>query len=383
MFLRPIAATLLAAAVFGNTSAGAFETEARAALVVDHATGIELFAKDPDTPLPPASMSKLMTLYMLFEAVRDGRVDMDTEFRVSPKAQAMGGSRMFLEAGTTVPVEALIRGIIVQSGNDACVVVAEGLAGSEGEFARQMTKRAGEIGLDGTTLKNSSGWPEPGHLMSTRDLTELSARIIDEFPDLYTYFAETEYTWNDITQPNRNPLLTLGIGADGLKTGHTSEAGYGLTGSAVRDGQRIVFTLTGLDSMAARARESEAVVNWAFSAFDSVRFFEKDAVAADAPVWLGNTDTVPLIAPRDIGMLVPREARDDMTARIVYRGPLEAPISAGQTVGALVVSIPGREDATFDLVAGRDVARGGLMTRIGAAARLTRDRAFQMLPAGQ
>ena len=383
MFLRSFTSMLLAATILGQTDAAAFETEARAALVVDHATGVELFAKDPDTPLPPASMSKLMTLYMLFEAIRDGRVDRDTEFNVSATAQAMGGSRMFVEAGTTVPVDALIRGIIVQSGNDACVVVAEGLGGTESAFSEMMTRRAREIGLEGTTLKNSSGWPEEGHLMSTRDLLKLSSRIIDEFPEFYTYFAETEYTWNDITQPNRNPLLGLGIGADGLKTGHTNEAGYGLTGSAVRDGQRIVFVLTGLDGMAERARESEAVVNWAFTAFETVRFFEEGAVAADAPVWLGESATVPLVAPADIAMMVPREARAEVAARIVYDAPLEAPVAAGQKAGELIVSVPGQDDTSFDLVAGRDVPRGGLMTRIGAAVQLTRDRALGILPVGQ
>ena len=367
----------------GQTEARAFETEARAALVVDHATGVELFAKDPDTPLAPASMSKLMTLYMLFEAIRDGRVDRDTEFNVSATAQAMGGSRMFLEAGTTVPVDALIRGIIVQSGNDACVVVAEGLAGSESAFSEMMTRRARELGLEGTTLKNSSGWPEEGHLMSTRDLLELSRLIIDEFPEFYTYFAETEYTWNDITQANRNPLLGLGIGADGLKTGHTSEAGYGLAGSAVRDGQRIVFVLTGLDSASERATESAAMVNWAFTAFETVRFFGQDDVAADVPVWLGESPAVPLIAPGDIAMMVPREARAEVTARIIFDAPLEAPIVAGEKAGELVVSVPGQDDTSFDLVAASDVARGGLMTRIGAAAYLTRDRALGMLSVGQ
>jgi D-alanyl-D-alanine carboxypeptidase (penicillin-binding protein 5/6) len=383
MFLRPFTTALMAAALLGQTEASAFETEARAALVVDHATGIELFAKDPDTPLAPASMSKLMTLYMLFEAIRDGRVDRDTEFNVSAAAQAMGGSRMFLEAGTTVPVDALIRGIIVQSGNDACVVVAEGLAGSESAFSEMMTRRARELGLEGTTLKNSSGWPEEGHLMSTRDLLELSRLIIDEFPEFYTYFAETEYTWNDITQANRNPLLDLGIGADGLKTGHTSEAGYGLAGSAVRDGQRIVFVLTGLDSASERATESAAVVNWAFTAFDTVRFFGEGDVAADVPVWLGESPAVPLIAPGDIAMMVPREARAEVTARVIFDAPLEAPIVAGEKAGELIVSVPGQDDTSFDLVAGSDVARGGLMTRIGAAAYLTRDRALGMLSVGQ
>jgi D-alanyl-D-alanine carboxypeptidase (penicillin-binding protein 5/6) len=200
-----------------SAAAQAFETPARSAIIVDHATGMVLFAKNADEPLPPASMSKLMTLYMLFEAIRDGRVTRETEFNVSARAQAIGGSRMFVEAGKTVPVDALIHGIIVQSGNDACIVVAENLGGTEEAFAAQMTRRAAEIGLTNTVLKNASGWPEEGHVMSTADIAALSRRIIAEFPEFYAYFHETEFTWNDITQQNRNPLLTAGIGADGLR----------------------------------------------------------------------------------------------------------------------------------------------------------------------
>ena len=247
MYRRYATACLCLALALLPVAAPAFETRAREALVVDHATGMVLFAKDAERPMPPASMSKLMTLYMLFEALRDGRVTRETLFNVSARAQAMGGSRMFVEAGTSVPVEALIHGIIVASGNDACVVVAEGLAGTEEAFAEQMTKRARELGMAHTTLKNSSGWPEDGHAMSAEDLVILSRRIISDFPEFYAYFKETEFTWNNITQPNRNPLLDAGIGADGLKTGHTEAAGYGLVGSAVQDGQRIVFVVSGLE----------------------------------------------------------------------------------------------------------------------------------------
>lgn len=382
MSFRPIVAGLLVWAMTAAPAALAFETGARAAIAVDHSTGMVMFEKNADVPLPTASMSKLMTLYMLFEAIRDERVTEETAFRVSRRAQSMGGSRMFAEAGTEVPVDALIHGIIVQSGNDACVVVAENLAGTEEEFARQMTRRARELGLENTTLKNASGWPEDGHEMSSRDLLKLARRIIDEFPQFYSYFAETEYTWNGITQNNRNPLLRLGIGADGLKTGHTEDAGYGLVGSAVQNGQRIVFVVAGLESASARAAESEAVVNWAFNSFDTVRFFDKGAEAAVADVWLGDQPSVPIVAPRDIQLLVPRMERDAMTARVVYDNPVEAPIAAGDPMGALFVEIPGREELRFELVAGADIGRGGLMTRIEAAAALTRDRALNLISGG-
>jgi len=379
---RPLLAALCIALGLAPLAAGAFETRAREAMVVDHGTGMVLLAKEPDTPMPPASMSKLMTLYMLFEAIRDERVKLDTQFLVSPKAQAMGGSRLFVEAGTSVPVEALIHGIIVQSGNDACVVVAEGLAGSEAVFAEQMTRRAGDLGMTGSTFKNASGWPEDGHMMSARDLVTLSRRIIEDFPQYYPYFAETEFTWNDITQPNRNPLLTLGIGVDGLKTGHTEEAGYGLVGSAVQNGQRVVFMVSGLSSERERAEETEAIVKWAFGAFDTVRFFDEGAEIAQADVWLGAQPFVPIVAPKDLQMLVPREERPGLKARVLYAGPIEAPIAKGQKLASLVVDVPGKEPVEFDLVAGAEVPRGGLLTRISAAARLTRDRAFSYLPGG-
>jgi serine-type D-Ala-D-Ala carboxypeptidase (penicillin-binding protein 5/6) len=380
--VAPFAALMLAAAPLAGPAA-AFDTSGSAAIIADHATGTILFEKNAHTPMPPASMSKLMTLYMLFEAIRDGRVSEDTPFVVSRKAQAMGGSRMFVEAGTSVPVIDLIRGIIVQSGNDACVVVAEGLTGSEEAFARAMTERAHELGMTDTTLKNASGWPEEGHAMSAADLAILSRRIIEDFPQFYTMFDETEYTWNGITQQNRNPLLSLGVGADGLKTGHTQEAGYGLTGSAVQDGQRIVFVVNGLHSAQERRIETEQMVRWAFANFQPVRFFDAGETVGMAEVWMGEAPAVPLVAPRNLHMLVPVDARDGVTAQVVYRGPIEAPVATGDTIADLVVTVPGQAPTRFPLAAAADVPRGGLMRRIEAAAWLARDRAFGLVAGGE
>ncbi|MBB5222842.1 D-alanyl-D-alanine carboxypeptidase (penicillin-binding protein 5/6) [Amaricoccus macauensis] len=377
---RLLSTALLFSLALSPLAGHAFETRAREALVIDDDTGMVLFSKDADVPMPPASMSKLMTLYVLFEAIRDGRVSKDTEFLVSPHAQSMVGSRMFVEAGTRVRVEDLIQGIIVQSGNDACVVVAEGLAGTEATFARQMTKRAQELGLKQSHFVNASGLPADGQVMSAHDLVLLAQHIIADFPEEYKYFQETEFTWNGIHQPNRNPLLKLGLGVDGLKTGHTAEAGFGLVGSAVQNGQRILFMMGGLGSEAERASETRAVVQWAFGAFDTVRFFTGGETVAEADVWLGAAPRVPIVAPKDIQMLVPREDRSGMTSRIVYRGPLEAPIAAGQPVAKLLVDVPGKDQVTFDLVAGADVPRGGLLTRLQAAAELTRARAASYLP---
>lgn len=377
--VRSLPALLLALAILPG-AAMAFDTKAREALVIDDNTGMVLFEKDADVPMPPASMSKLMTLYMLFEAIRDGRVSKQTEFLVSPHAQSMEGSRMFVEAGTKVKVEDLIQGIIVQSGNDACVVVAEGLAGTEATFAEQMTRKARELGLEQSHFVNASGLPAEGQVMSAHDLVRLARHIIDDFPEDYRYFQETEFTWNGIHQPNRNPLLKLGLGVDGLKTGHTAEAGYGLVGSAVQNGQRILFMMGGLSSEAERASETKSVVQWAFGAFDTVRFFDAGQVAGEADVWLGASPKVQIVAPKAIQMLVPREERAGMTSRIVYRGPIEAPIAAGQPIARLLVDVPGKPELAFDLVAGADVPRGGVMTRLQAAAELTRAKAASYLP---
>ena len=374
-----LATCISIAALLVPGTGAAFETKAREALVIDDATGMVLFDKDADEPIPPASMSKLMTLYLLFEALRDGRATKETRFLVSPHAQSMEGSRMFVEAGTSVEVRDLIQGIIVQSGNDACVVVAEGLAGSEAAFAEQMTSRALELGMTTSHFANASGLPDPGQVMSPFDLVTLARHLIDDFPEEYHYFSETEYTWNGIRQHNRNPLLELGLGVDGLKTGHTAEAGYGLVGSAVQNGQRVVFMVGGLANDAERAAETQALVKWAFGAFDTVKFFPAGAHVVDVDVWLGGRERVALVAPHDLQMLVPREQRSAIKARVFYTSPIEAPIAQGQKLGALEVEVPGYEPISFDLVADTDVARGGILTRIDAAAKLTRDKAISYL----
>ena len=298
--------------------------------MIDDTTGMVMYEKNADTPIPPASMSKLMTLYMLFEAIRDGRVTNDTEFLVTPHAQSMEGSRMFVEAGTKVRVGDLIQGIIVQSGNDACVVVAEGLAGSEPTFAEQMTKRAQELGMTRSRFANASGLPDPDHVMSARDLVILARHIIDDFPEEYTYFSETEYTWNGIKQHNRNPLLELGLGVDGLKTGHTAEAGYGLVGSAAAE--RPAGALHGRRPRQRGVSAPPRPRRWSNGpSAPSTRSASSRAgdTVTEADVWLGAAKTVPVVAPADLRMLVPREERSGVKAQRGLPGPDRGPDRQG------------------------------------------------------
>lgn len=367
---RNFASLILLIATTASPVFAAYESAARAAFVVDVGTGTVLFQKDADTPLPPASMSKLMTLYMLFEALRDGRVTMDTQFGVSRKAHVMGGSKMFLAEGSRVAVKDLIPGIIVGSGNDACVVVAEGLAGSEEAFARLMNQRAQSLGMSGSTFANASGWPHPAQRMSMRDLAFLGRQMVTEFPEYYGYFSQEEFTWEEITQRNRNPLLGLGIGADGLKTGHTEEAGYGLVGSAVVGSRRIVFVVSGLDSAAERARESEQITNWAFRQFVEKKLVEDGAELGRAAVWMGDQPDIGLVAPQDMTVLLPALSQDNLDAEISYRSPLEAPISKGDVVATLIIQREGMADAELPLVSDRDVARGGFLPRVRSASRI-------------
>ncbi|WP_102108840.1 D-alanyl-D-alanine carboxypeptidase family protein [Oceaniglobus roseus] len=357
--------------------ARAFDTRAGAAWVYDITTDTVLLSKQADVPLPPASMSKLMTLNMLFEALRDGRVTMDTQFGVSSRAKAMQGSTMFLNERDRPTVEQLIQGIIVNSGNDACVVVAEGLAGTEEAFARMMNQRAESLGMTQSTFANASGWPDPRHRMSMHDLGILATRLITEFPEYYGYFSEKEFEYDGRAPQNRfnrNPLLKLGIGADGLKTGHTSEAGYGLVGSAVSGSRRIVFVITGLSSETARAEEAERIVNWAFRQFVEKTIVTKDQPITQAEVWMGLDPTVGLVAARDVSVLVPALLQEGIEARAVYTGPFEAPILAGQEMGELVISLGDLPDARVPLLADRAVAKGGFVPHLKTAAlKLVKD----------
>ncbi|ABN77304.1 serine-type D-Ala-D-Ala carboxypeptidase [Cereibacter sphaeroides WS8N] len=367
----------------------AFDTRARAAWVYDVTTHTVLLDKNAHEPLPPASMSKLMTLNMLFEALRDGRVTMETTFAVSTKAKQMGGSKMFVEERDRPTVEELIHGIIVNSGNDACVVVAEGLNGTESDFARAMTVRAKALGMTDSTFTNSSGWPDPGHRMSVHDLGILAVRLIEEFPEFYPYFSHTEFNYKDRVPSNannRNPLLRLGPNgdwtADGLKTGHTQEAGYGLVGSAVqKDGRRIVFVLTGLATEADRAQEGEQIVNWAFRQFVQKTLVTKGQRVTEADVWLGNASRVGLVPAEDVKLLVPALVQDNVTAEVSYTGPLRAPIAAGQELAELVIHVPDLPDTRVPLVAEGSIGSGGLQVRLMTAAKVLYRRFMEEAPA--
>ncbi len=350
-----------------------FDTRAKAAYVLDQTTGTVLLSKDADTPLPPASMSKLMTIYMAFEAVADGRLGITETLPVSAHAASYGGSTMFLDTTDRVTVEDLLRGVIVLSGNDASVVLAEAIGGSEPEFARLMTERGKRMGLTQSTFANANGWPATGHRMSMRDLATLADRLISDYPTYYPLFAEETFAFDGRAPANsnsRNPLLGLGIGADGLKTGHTQEAGYGLVGSAKQGDRRVIFVITGLESETARAEEAERIVNWAFR-----QFAQKDIVRAgerivEADVWMGDAATIGLTVGEDLSLLVPVLADDTLNAEAIFDGPITAPIAKGQELGSLIVSIDGLPTTTVPLVAVDDVAEGGFETRLRVAAQV-------------
>lgn len=374
LLMRALAFGILALLSMLAAPVQAFETNARAAWVYDVATGTVLMEKNADDAMPPASMSKLMTLYMLFEALHEGRVQLDTRLPVSTKARQMQGSTMFLNENDRPTVEELIKGIIVLSGNDACVVVAEGLSGTEDAFSRQMTERAHEIGMTKSNFVNASGWPAAGHVMSAHDLGLVAQRIINDFPEYYKYFAIAEFPFDNrapANRHNRNPLLRLGIGADGLKTGHTEEAGYGLVGSALQGDRRIVFVISGLPNDRARAEESERIVNWAFRQFTMRTVVPKGEIVAQAPVWLGSQSKVGLTTEDGVKVLIPAGSQSGVTAEAVFNGPIEAPIKAGTRVGDLVINIPNAGESRMPLVTATDVEPAGVFGRLqGAATRL-------------
>lgn len=349
--------------------AQALDTPARNAYVIDLATDTVLLSKAADTPMPPASMSKLMTVYMVFDRLKKGSLNLDDTFLVSEKAWRKGGSKMFVKVGDRIKVSDLLRGIIVQSGNDACIVVAEGLGGSENAFAEMMTNRAKEIGLTNSNFANATGWPHPKHYMSARDLAVLSSRLVSDFPELYKIFAEKTFTYSKIKQSNRNPLLYRDIGSDGLKTGHTEEAGYGLAASAVRGERRIVMVVNGLTSIRQRSQESLRVMEWAFRTFKPYALFKKDEVITKADIWLGDAPSVSLIIPDDLKLTLSRNARDKMKVTVKMNNPVAAPVRKGQKLATLVISAPNFQTREIPLLAADDVGQLGFVGRIGAAVK--------------
>jgi len=374
-FIGLVALWLSAVSVTAQT----FETRAKAAFVMDHGTGTVLLAKDADTPLPPASMSKLMTIYMAFEAVADGRLVIDEKIAVSEHAASYGGSSMFLDTTDRVTVEDLLRGVIVLSGNDASAVLAETLSpdGTEAGFARLMTERGRQMGMTNSTFVNSNGWPAAGHRMSMRDLGLLADRIINDFPTYYPLFSERAFAFDGrvpANSRNRNPVLGLGIGADGLKTGHTQEAGYGLVGSAKQGDRRGIFVVTGMSSPQERAEEAEKIVNWAFRQFAQRDVVRAGTRIAEADVWMGENTKVGLTVTEDLSLLVPVLNQDAVSAEAIFNTPIEAPVLAGQTVGELIITRDGLPETRVPLVTDGAVAVGGFETRLRMAAQVLMQR---------
>lgn len=348
-------------------------TVAHYACMIDAQTGAVILAKDAEKPMAPSSMAKMMTVYLLFEDLASGKLKMDTRFKVSERAYAITrgthSSTMFLEMTDNPTVEELVQGIIVDSGNDASVVVAEGLAGSEDAFADRMTKKAREIGLTGSVFKNSSGWPAEGQMVTARDLAVLAMRTIRDFPQYYHYYAQREFAFNGKTQPNRNVELKNVPGVDGLKTGHTEEGGFGQTTSAIRDGRRLILVLNGMSAMAERTQETARLVEWGFRESSNTTILKAGDAVAEAPVWLGMQDKVPLVIPHPV--IVTTMVGQNAAPRVVARfdGPIPAPISKGAPIGTAVVSMPDGRVIEYPLQAGADVERAGVFSRISTLVR--------------
>ncbi|MCK6450048.1 MAG: D-alanyl-D-alanine carboxypeptidase [Alphaproteobacteria bacterium] len=353
----------------GARAPATFETEARNALLIDYDTGAVLYEKAADQKVGPASMSKMMTLYIAFEQVKAGRLSLEDTLPISDatfKRWNNSGSTMFIPARSRVKVEDLIHGIATQSGNDACVVLAEGLFGSEEAFAAAMTRRGKELGLTNSSFVNATGWPDPEHYMTARDLATLGRRLIRDFPEFYKIFAEREFTYNGIRQGNRNPLLYRDAGVDGIKTGHTDEAGYGLTASAVRHGRRLILVVHGLKNMKQRSAEAERLLDWGYREFNNYALFKTSDKVGDAEVWLGEKLRVGLKPKSDVIVTLSRAARRELKVQVVTQEPVPAPIAAGQEMGTLVMSAPGMEPREVPLVAEADVEKLGAFAKLGA-----------------
>lgn len=348
--------------------AEAFETKAKNAILMDYETGAYLFTKNHEEMIAPASMSKLMTVYVLLSKIKEGEISLEDKFTVSEKAwrkggAASGGSTMFLKIGQEVKVEDLIKGIIIQSGNDACIVVAENIAGSEEEFAALMNETAEKIGLKNAHFVNATGLPHPEHRISVEDLAQIARRIIKEFPEFYHVFKEKEFTYNGIKQGNRNPLLYSLKGADGLKTGHTDEAGFCLTGTVVRGDRRLIEVMSGLASNKERATETESLITWGFAGYDNYKLFKKNQIMAEVPVWYGAMPTVQAVVADDVVKTVKKSDKNKYGAKMVYSTPIKAPVFKGDKVGEVLITYDDKVVDKVPLVAKEDIAKMGTVSR--------------------
>lgn len=361
--------SVLAVSVVFASPAAAIETKAKSALLMDYDTGEYLYVKDAFTPIAPASMSKLMTVYILFSKIKDGSLSLEDTFTVSENAWRKGGaasgsSTMFLPIGDKVSVENLIKGILIQSGNDACIVVAESLAGSEEDFAVLMNEKAVELGLKNSHFENSTGLPSPDHKMSAEDLAKLAQALIRDFPEFYPIFSQKSFTYHNIVQGNRNPLLYSMSDADGLKTGHTEEAGFCLTASAKRGNRRLIEVMSGMSSNKERSEEAEKLMSWGFREFNNYKVFKQYERVVSVPVYMGSEKKIDLVAGKDEVVTLPRNVARDATLTAVYKKPVKAPIKQGDKLGEVRLEVSGQEPRIIPLYADHSVEKLGFFGRI-------------------
>lgn len=366
--LRVGSSFALGLAILSAASAQSFDTSAKQAFVVDQQTGTLLFTKDADKLFPPASLAKMMTMEVVFHAIKSGKLSFDDEFRVSENAWRTGGapsrtSTMFAELGSSIRLEDLIQGVIVQSANDGCIIIAEGMAGSEEGFVQLMNERAREIGLSRSVFRNSTGLPAEGQFVTARELVQLANHLWREYPEFYKYYSQREFTWNKILQRNRNPLLAMDIGADGLKTGFTEESGYAIVGSAERDGRRVFLALSGMESDRQRADEARKVLDWSMRAFERQEIFAAGEIVGEAKTYGGEKGSVELRAQGPVGVLIPAANRDRLIARIVYDGPVQAPVEEGAPIGKLRVWVGETLTQETPLFAAESVGVGAIHQR--------------------
>jgi D-alanyl-D-alanine carboxypeptidase (penicillin-binding protein 5/6) len=372
VFAATISTALAAPATVGKKD-DSFQTSVPDAILIDPESDSVLFDKNADQLVAPASLAKLMTLEYVFNEIKEGRSKLDDELLVSANAWRKGGapshgSTMFASINSKIKLGDLIHGVIIDSANDACIAIAEALAGNEIAFGELLTKRAREIGLEKSVFTNATGYTDPNLRVTVRELAELARHIMKTYPDFYPFFGEREFTWNKIRQTNRNPLLGMGIGADGLKTGNTSEAGFSLAGSAVQNGLRLIVVFTGAKSEKERADEGRKMLDWGFRTFESKLLFAEGQTIGEAKVYGGASSYVPLVGPGTVSLMMPRNTNERIMARIVYTGPVPAPVKKGQTIGKLKVWRGENLALDMPLQAAEDVAPGSMPQRAMDAA---------------
>ena len=339
-------------------------SNAKQAVLIDADTGYVLYEKKADELTAPSSMSKMMTVYLIFEKLQNGTLSLTDQLEVSKAAWAKRGSRMFLEENSQVSVEDLLRGIIVQSGNDACVVIAEAFSGTEENFSEELNIKARDIGLENSNFTNSTGWPDEGHLSTARDLSIIAIKTVQNFPEYYHFYAEESFEYNGINQRNRNTLLNKPVGVDGLKTGHTEAGGHGLAASALRKNQRLIMVINGLSSNKERTAEAIKLLEWGYRNFTNFDLLKEGMTVLQAKVWLGDKKTVPLVINEDTKITIPNESRDKLQFKVEYDSPISAPIEEGTKIAELEITAPGIDSLRIPLYAGSTITSLGPLSKI-------------------